>query len=228
MLVRLEDPTLEAETSLARARVEEIRLRLDRGIGTDQVQANLLREQARHLQASLALYEERNHALTLKAPRDGLALIPYGADVEGRLVQKGEVLGYLLSEERDVRLRVAVAQDSAELVRASVEHVEFRLQRDLGRTVPARIVASAPESQPVLPSPALSTKAGGTFSLDPSDPQQRRTLESLFVFDVAPLDPVPLPMVGERALVRFDHGPEPVGFRLYRALRQLFLSQFNV
>jgi putative peptide zinc metalloprotease protein len=35
-------------------------------------------------------------------------------------------------------------------------------------------------------------------------------------------------MVGERALVRFDHGPEQVGFRLYRALRQLFLSQFNV
>jgi putative peptide zinc metalloprotease protein len=143
-------------------------------------------------------------------------------------VHKGEVLGYLLSEERGVRLRVAVAQDSAELVRASVEQVEFRLQRDLGRTVPARIVASAPESRPVLPSPALSTNAGGAFALDPSDPQQRRTLESLFVFDVAPLGPVPLPMVGERALVRFDHGPEPVGFRFYRALRQLFLSQFNV
>ena len=35
-------------------------------------------------------------------------------------------------------------------------------------------------------------------------------------------------MVGERALVRFDHGSEPVGYRLHRALRQLFLRRFNV
>jgi hypothetical protein len=28
--------------------------------------------------------------------------------------------------------------------------------------------------------------------------------------------------------VRFDHGLEPVGFQLYRALRRLLLRQFNV
>jgi putative peptide zinc metalloprotease protein len=28
--------------------------------------------------------------------------------------------------------------------------------------------------------------------------------------------------------VRFDHGYEPLGFQLYRSLRQLFLRQFSV
>ena len=33
---------------------------------------------------------------------------------------------------------------------------------------------------------------------------------------------------GGRAYVRFDHGAEPLGFQLYRRVRQLFLSRFHV
>lgn len=227
VLVRMEDPELVSETRLARAQLGELRLRLDREIGNDPARAKMLREQVRHLEARLALYRERRDALTLAAPRTGRALIPGAADLEGRLVRKGEVLGYLLAGE-GMRLRVAVPQASAELVRSDTAAVEIRLERDLDRALPARIVAAAPKGRPLLPSPALATTAGGPFALDPTDPEQRRTVQSLFVFDVVPTGDAPRPLVGERALVLFEHDPEPVGYRLYRALRQLFLSRFNV
>jgi len=34
--------------------------------------------------------------------------------------------------------------------------------------------------------------------------------------------------LGARVFVRFDHGYEPVGFQVYRALRQLLLRHFDV
>jgi putative peptide zinc metalloprotease protein len=35
-------------------------------------------------------------------------------------------------------------------------------------------------------------------------------------------------LLGKRVWVRFDHGTLPLGFQMYRALRQLFLRLYNV
>ncbi len=40
--------------------------------------------------------------------------------------------------------------------------------------------------------------------------------------------PVAVSAIGGRVHVRFDHGWEPIGWRLYRSLRQVFLKRFNV
>jgi len=225
-VVQMADADLDSEIRLASARLSEIQLRLDSVAGSDAVQANLLREQVRHLQGRLDLFEERYSALTLTAERPGRLMIPNAADLPGRHIQKGAVVGYLMADDA-LNLRVAVPQDMAELVRASIG-VEIRMRRMPNVVLPAKIVGAAPESQPILPSPALSTKAGGPFALDPSDPQERRTLQSLFVFDVSPTIPALPAFVGERAIVRFDFGDEPIGFRIGRSLRQLFLTRFNV
>lgn len=226
LLMRLEDPVLNAQARIARAELAEMRLRLGAVAGVDAVQANLLREQVRHLEGRVALFAERLAALDITAAHAGRAMIPNAGDLPGRHVQKGTVLGYLLADGPP-RLRVAVSQDIAELVRATTG-VSLRLRRDQTSATPARIIAAAPESNTLLPSPALSTAAGGPFSLDPSDPEGRRALQSLFVFDVTPTTAILPPLVGERAIVRFDHGDEPLGIRLARALRQLFLSRFDV
>ncbi|MEH6829473.1 MAG: PqqD family peptide modification chaperone [Sulfitobacter sp.] len=225
-ILTMVDANLVSQTQLARARLQEITLRLQGVSGSDVVQANLLREQVRHLEGRLALFEERSDALLVKAAYAGRALVPNAGDLPGRYVKKGAVLGYLMKDE-GMRLRVAVPQDMAELVRDSIG-VEVRMQRALATVLPAQIVGAAPESRPILPSPALSSEAGGAFASDPSDPTGQRSLQSLFVFDVSPTVPVGPAMVGERAIVRFDHGDTPLGFRIGRSLRQLFLARFNV
>lgn len=227
VLARLEDPVLATETRLAVARLAEIRLQLNSAVVSDQVEANALRQQMKFLQNRLSLYQARSEALTVVAPEGGMALLPGAADLTGKMVHKGAVLGYLLAKQ-PLHLRVAVPQGEAELVRSGTRAVSYRLQRDLPHAVAARIIAYTPESQPILPAAGLGAEAGGPFATDPGDPRHQRTLQSLFVFDLAPLDGRSGIMVGERAIVRFDHGPEPLGLRIYRSIRQLFLSRFNV
>lgn len=226
VILEMADTNLAAETRLAEARLQEIRLRLQGMSGSNVVQANLLREQVRHLEGRLALLQERNAALVVKAAYPGRALVPNADDLPGRYVKKGVVLGYLMKDS-GIRLRVAVPQDMAELVRDSVG-VELRMERLLSTVMPGQIIGAAPESLAILPSPALSTEAGGAFASDPTDPSGRRSLQSLFVFDVSPNEGFGPAMVGERAIVRFDHGDTPLGFRIGRSLRQLFLARFDV
>ena len=54
-----------------------------------------------------------------------------------------------------------------------------------------------------------------------------RTLESLFEFELALPDTVRADYLGSRVYVRFEHPPEPIGLRMWQALRRLFLSQFS-
>jgi len=62
----------------------------------------------------------------------------------------------------------------------------------------------------------------------PKDPDGKRPLERVFVFDLQlPPDTAPSAF-GERVFVRFSHAAEPLGWQGWRRLRQLFLSRFNV
>ncbi len=227
VILQIEDQTLDAEVRLSEAQREELQMRLNSVRARDPIQVSKLREQLAFLDNRLALLEERRRSLIVHAPIAGYVVLPDGEDIRGRLVNKGAVLGYLLNNDQ-IRLRVAVPQEKAELVRSRIIEVNARLFRSLETVYPARLIAAAPESQRIIPSLGLATMAGGPFALDPSDPQQRRALRSLFVFDIELAINDLQPLVGERALIRFEHSKEPVGLRFFRSVRQLFLSQFNV
>ena len=226
-LFTLEAPTLENRAALTAARLAEAQIRLNSVLLIDQVQTGVYRDQIALISDQLADTEARRAALTVTAPTAGRVLIPQPDSLNGMLLSQGDAVGYLL-DETPMRLRVAVPQDRAELVRERVEDVSILFLRDAGNPVAGRLIAAAPESQLNLPSAALATKGGGPFALDPAGEAELRTLRRVFLFDVAPVDGRPVTHVGERALVRFDHGPEPIAFRVWRTIRQLFLRQFNV
>jgi putative peptide zinc metalloprotease protein len=113
-------------------------------------------------------------------------------------------------------------------VRGRTQDVEIMFLDAIGTAVPGRLVVEIPQSQDMLPSLALSTKAGGDIVLNPAGTSELSTLKSVFQFEVATANPTPISRIGERALVKFAHGEEPIGFRIYRSVRQLFLSQFRV
>jgi putative peptide zinc metalloprotease protein len=223
----LDEPDLNNQAALAQSRLDEARMRLSSVLLVDQVQTNVFRDQIALIQGQLDDVETRKGKLTLRAPHDGTLLVPQVEDLLGIWLMQGDAVGYVLTDE-PMRLRVAVGQDRAELVRERTRGVSLKFLSDPGTSVDGRIVAQSPESANTLPSAALSTDGGGTFTLDPARKDEIGTLERIFLFDVAPADNRPVTHVGERALVRFDHGPEPLGFRVWRTVRQLFLAQFNV
>jgi putative peptide zinc metalloprotease protein len=76
---------------------------------------------------------------------------------------------------------------------------------------------------------SLSIQGGGKVGLEPGQTDAPRTIEQLFVFDLQLPDyPRVLNLLGARVHVRFVHDREPLSRQWYRAVRRLFLSEFDV
>ena len=121
-----------------------------------------------------------------------------------------------------------VGQQDAAVLRDENAKVWVRLDHDLATVLQARVEREVPAATNRLPSPALGTAGGGPFAVDPADPQGVRALERVFQFDLALPPEAGIQAAGERVYARFDHAPEPIARRGYRALRRLFLSQLGV
>ncbi len=226
-LVKLVDPELDAERAVAEAnlRANRAQYRLDRT--RDLVQAEISRQSMEHAVRRLERVEEDQRALIVKSPTSGRFLVDSSRDWVGRYVERGETIGYVVDFDPLI-VRVAVPARSVDLVRHRTVRVEARLVERLDRVHPATIVGEVPAATDALPSLALSTEGGGSIALDPARSGEARAFRTHFLFDLA-LDPGDPPIgIGERVYVRFTHDPEPIAIQLYRAVRRLLLSQFNV
>jgi len=226
-VITLQDPNLDNRIAILESQLREAQLRLRAILLVDQVQARLLRDRVLLLEDQLNSLTERRDDLIVQTAANGTPVIPDAENLDGRLVRQGEVLGYMIGDD-DMRLRVAIPQAQAEIVRNRTQDVQIMFLDSIGTSVPGRLVVEIPQSQDTIPSLALSTQAGGDIVLDPTGLTELSTLQSVFQFEVATENPTPITQVGQRALVKFDHGVEPIGYRLYRSARQLFLRQFRV
>jgi putative peptide zinc metalloprotease protein len=226
-VLRLEDPTLSTRLEVASLGVRQLELEVGTARMADRVQALMLDQQLIYARKSQADLMDIAAHLTLNSPASGqVNLLGDSADLPGRLVRKGEVLGYVWPVAPPL-LQVAIHQAEAELVRTRTVQVDFVLQRDSRHSQTGHISAWVPDSTLALPSKALSTAAGGDIVPDPADTSGMKALQSVYLFEVTPDQPVDQPLIGERALVRFDHGAEPLGWRLLRGLRQVFLRRLD-
>ena len=98
----------------------------------------------------------------------------------------------------------------------------------LPTTLSTTILRQVPSGIQELPSSALATQFGGSIAVDPQDKNGTKTLDRIFVFDMTLPDEVSPSAFGERVHVRFSHQYEPLGFQLWRRLRQLLLSRLAV
>jgi len=148
-------------------------------------------------------------------------------DMPGRFLKKGDVAGYVVGEYQPL-VRVVVPQSLVDQVRLSTRAIEIKMPQDMASTWTARLIRAVPKAGRDLPSPALGKGGGGSIAVDPQDTHGLKSLESLFEFELELPAEVPGKHIGSRVYVRFEHAPEPVGWRAWRALRRMFLSQFQV
>lgn len=226
VLVTLQDPVLSAEHVVLQRQLDELRLRLEAVKIEDVVDANLLREQIRHIEGQLAQNTEQLADLVIKASHAGRFLLTDDADdLPGRFLRRGDVVGYVLTDDEPI-IRTVVPQTDADLVRRRTDRIGIETADQLAQPIPAAVLREVPAATAEIPHLALATVGGGTVVLDPAHPDKPAPLETLFHFDLsAPQLPARL---GERVFVRFDHGREPIALRIARGIRQLFLRQFGV
>ena len=226
-LIALEDPLLDAQVQVAAARVKELEERHAAALVTDLADAQIIRQGLDHAKEELALARQRVKDLTLPSPSAGRLVVPGRDDLPARYVRKGALMGYVVDDSSAI-IRVVVPQTEIDLVRGGTRRVEVRLADRIDKPIEAEVVREVPGASTQLPSMALSTAGGGSVVLDPNDPERRKALNRLFQLDLRLPSSTLIRTIGGRAYVRFDHGREAIAWRLFRQLRQILLSHFNV
>jgi putative peptide zinc metalloprotease protein len=223
----LDDPFVTAELKVAEAEAAKLKLRYHQAFEESAFDVVFWRAQAARATQEAKHLHDRITGLTLVSPGQGNLVLPRSSDLLGRFLKKGEVVGYVVSPSEYV-VRVAVPQSSADLIRRRTKSVEIVPAENLKLWQKAKIVREVPTVGDVLPSLALSSVGGGPFALDPTYGDRPHSLIPLMQFDVAVEDVLVTTVIGTRYYVRFDHGSEPLGARIWRSIRQLFLKRFNV
>ncbi|HZR01812.1 MAG TPA: efflux RND transporter periplasmic adaptor subunit [Burkholderiales bacterium] len=225
LLVVLDNPDLIATRDQLTSRLDGLRADQYQLLLRDPAAAQNLAEQIGRTEAELERIKKQIDQLEVRAQVAGKLAMPHQADAMGRFAHRGENLGLVLDSSA-VRVRAAVSEDDAYLVRNRARLVEVRLAERPGDVLRATMTQEEPAASHLLPSPALGDRGGGPYATDPSDGDGRKTLEPVFIFDLT-LAGASLDRVGGRAWVRFDHGFEPLAMQGFRHLTQLFLKHFD-
>lgn len=226
-LYLLEDKLLEAELIISRARAAEAEARYAAEQFSDPIKAGVSLRQLEQEHQVLRRSEERLAHLVGYAETDGILITPKPQDMPGQYFKKGELLGYVL-EKKQLIARVVVPQDDIYLVRSRLESLEVRLAELLTQTHPAKVLREVPGGVDELPTAALGMPGGGMIPTLPSDSNGVKTIDRVFLFDIALTEDLLPTAFGERVHVRFNLGLEPPAIQGLRRLRQLFLSRFGV
>ena len=219
---------MRARLELIDAQLAGLEIQRSALIRTDRVQSALIAEEMDVVLNDRARLIEELEALDIRAPRNGVAVLPNASDLVGSFIAKGSVVGYVVAQRDTQTVRVVVSQNQVDLVRndtLSVSVIPVEWEAEPLRAVVLREVPGATQQ---LPTPALGTAGGGKVPVDPADPQGVKTLGRFFEFEILMQYPSDDILLGRRVRVRFDHGYMPMGFQAYRSLRQLFLRLYNV
>ncbi|WP_374090609.1 hypothetical protein [Methylomicrobium lacus] len=236
VLVESEDPELQAQIAVYRAHVEEIKARRLTEWKANRNQAEITREELIQAEAELNRALARADKLQIRSNIGGRFFMDREADLPGRFLHQGDMLGFVVNRSRDI-VRIIVPQDDIDLVRRDADSIQVRLAENPDRLIPARLLREVPAADTELPSLALATEGGGKQELDPREQSHSKALNRLFQFDLILAQtsdgddkgrPSAVLPYGTRAHVRFIHRPESLAHQAWRRIRQLFLSRLGV
>ena len=221
----LRDPDLMADQQRVRAIIDRLDVEHTRAMGVNAVEAKSIAEESAAKRVELAQLDKRVESLRVVSTDEGTLVMPRAQDLPGSYIAKGTVLAHVLRPEL-IRIKVAVPQEDAGLIRADTRDVRVKLAELPDSDLQARLTGEVPAATVRLPTAALGDHGGGSIVTDPSDKDGLTTLEPLFLFDLQ-LDAKTLERVGGKVSVRFDHGARPIAAQWQRRAQQLFLKQFN-
>ena len=179
-ILRLDDPFLDAQ-KIATAKVRELKNQHRAYRISDYVRLLLKKHCIAGTELEYIL--DKDQSMWVKAGKSGKVFLPE-ADLLGRLIRKGDLLGYVLSDDQGLTVRMAVAQNNIGQLRDHVDSVAVRFASEPDATYTAMITRQAPEATNQIPSDALSIHGGGKFIADPNA-ANHRTITEKYAVDLA-------------------------------------------
>ncbi len=227
-LVVSEDHALLTRVLVLEAQVRMLEARAQAEQGVDRVRWELTREAIRSTRAELEHARRLASELTIMSPATGTFMPAVATqDLPDRYVRRGQQIGYVVPDA-SVTALVMVSHDDVDLVRTRTEQVRVKLAGRVHETFDATIRREVPAASDKLPNLAMSSIGGGNIAVNPGgDPRDPKALSTWFQFELD-LSGAQALVLGEHVYVRFEHGWEPLAWRIYRSVRQLFMKQFMV
>lgn len=226
-LLRLSDPLLQDELSLAMADLEDALLRLAIVPLSDVNARSAWLEQTEFFEARLSELLQRERDLTARAPASGIFAFPDEDRLLGRFLQQGEIVGYILHTENRV-WRAAAPADRATFIDTEAASVTIRIETIADGIFPAHITSRSPEVTTRLASFALTNRAGGHLVIDPQFDEPTSIMPVVnYTLAIADHHEVGVLPHGTRAIIRIVHEPKPMAPRVMRAIRRTFLMYFG-
>jgi len=226
-LIVSENLELEPKIKVLEAQLRMLQTRAYAELQTNRVRWEITREEIRATRSQLVDARERQRELTIRSPVSGrFVLSTAAADMPDRYLRQGQEVGYVVPAAT-ATARVLVSQDDIDLVKTRTRRVQVKLAGRMYDTFDAKIIREVPEASDTVTNLALSSVGGGSAPLDPQDTKKAKTLNTWFEFDLA-LPTTRAFVLGEHVYARFDLGSEPLAWRIYRSIRQLFLRRFAV
>lgn len=225
-VLRLHNPALVAQLMSQQARLREYDARYQQAWVDDRPQAQLLEQDVNTIKAEIALLQTRVMNLVVRSPSAGIFRITRPHYLPGSYLRQGDEFA-LIEKPDAVRARAALLQEEVGLVRQSTESISVRLISNPTQQINAWLLQETPIATQDLPSQVLGAQGGGRLAVDASQPGGTRVTDKVFLLDLALRDFVQSGHYGERVYVRFQHPPEPLVQRWYRALQQLFIRHFS-
>lgn len=225
-LIACTDPLLTAEIRILKAQLEELEAVYNAEVIENRVKADITRQEIEHVTGKLKDTLEREAELTVRSGCAGVLVIPIPQDLPGRFLRRGELVAYVL-DRSCVTVRVVVYQSDVDFVRHRTRAVQVRFPERFSQSIPAVLQREVPAATDQVPGKALTQEGGGAIAVDPRDRLGIKAFQRIFLFDIELPVHEGFTNVGGRVYVRFDHGEEPLVWRWYREIRQLFLRRFN-
>jgi len=226
-LIQLTNTMLATQEKIMVEHVRELEATYQQYLPKNPVRAETTRDELQEARTKLEKIRGEIRDLVVRSSTAGTFTIPIPEDLPNRYVHKGELIGYVLDNQRTT-IRAVVSQSIIDLVRTRNNGVEVRLSEHVTDIVPAKIVRAIPGADEQLPSKALGTAGGGKIVTDPTDSRGMKAAKKVFQLDLEiPANPG-LVNLGGRCYIRFNHGEAPLAVQFYFQIRQVFLSRFNV
>jgi len=226
-LLKIDNLPLQAELTQAAAALTQTEATLRRAEVAEPAKAIALRTELAARRSRYAEAQARVAALDVAAGIAGRWVPDATTELTGRAVKRGELLGYLVAGPTD-RVRVAVTQEDADLVKHRVQSVQVRLVQSPHAMLDARVRREVPGGGFELVSPALGSSAGGEIGVDPAKEGGKHSLRRVFDFELQLDRSSPSAVFGDKVWVRFDLGATPLAVQWLLRLRQAFLARLNV
>ncbi|KPK86127.1 MAG: hypothetical protein AMJ81_01990 [Phycisphaerae bacterium SM23_33] len=194
----------------------------------DIAAAQYLDQQIAALDDQIRRVDDQLNALVIKSPFAGQWISPNIERLKGAYLRHGDRVGVVAGKD-GVIIRATAPQQDAMLIEQAGPRVEIRLKGCPDGELTGSRLRILPAGKEHLPSPALSSLAGGPIVTAPEQQRGLVAVEPFFEIHIQP-DPdprVPL-LTGQRVVVRFRMADKPLLAQLWRAVLQMFQERFHV